>query len=512
MPGKSQKAHSFRVAKTQHTPPVPGGIATTRDVLAEIEDYIARSGFPSKAAALARAGVDGPDFYRALGSNIPLSAGDAGALAGIAETPDLQARWAQDLQRAFLRHRAAARGAPLHDLSLLALINGGATRHKRISTPKDYWLFLLFCVMQACGREPAAVTASNIDTFIDALVDAPRRMLGERVALTHALILTYACLYNLPEDKSSGVAMLTAVVVTIDLAAQFNDVFIESRMIAILERHVRPLLSGDAAFTVYDCAITACRSATIHHTKTFRPGSAAAVASHDFTVDALQSVKLARQHLGFAADHRRLRERLTMTAFQGVQTALSLGLPHAEVDEFIKLHDEIVPWFLPPDGSFEPLETPPRSGEADIYRLDMLAELALHRPDRPSTLSAPSARLWRFDPDQALAATSQAMAAVDSADNTANTAIANVYMLQAEALLCKHVRDATDRTRARRWTGSAQEEYVLARARAVAAFTDLNMAWKLRRLAGQELRAGIVAEEWGMEVFHRRSPNAAAAR
>ncbi len=510
-------------------------LATTRDALERIGDYVDWSRFPSKAAALAKAGVDGPDFHRSVKANIPLSARDARALAGIAASPELHAQWAQELQQAFLWHRAAARGVPIHDQSRLALINGAATRNKRINTPKDYWLFLLFCVMQACGKEPAPVTASNASTFIEDLVDAPRRTMGEPVALTHALVLAYACVYNLPTDRNSGAALLSVVFAVVDLAAQMNDVFIQNRMIQILEEHVQPLLSCDAERAIYGCIIMTCRSTTIRHGKTFRAESAAAFASHNLTCEALQTVKAARRQFGFAADHPRLRQSLPGTCFQAVQAAQAMGLPHNGLDEFIRFKDEIESLFLPADPSYEPLGTAVNSKASanidrpevpaerplhltpsrlahNMNRLDMLAGLLLHRPDPDRTLAGPSNKTWRFDPDQALTVTSQAIAAVDPTTAEADTAIASIYMLHAEALLCKHVRDATSRGAARRWTSNQKEEYRLARERAVVAFTQLKMAWRLRRLAGQELRAGIDAQEWGMKVLHRRSPNAAARR
>jgi hypothetical protein len=514
MPGKSQEPGSVRVAKAQHLPRSSleaGRLSTIREVLERIGDYAGQSGDRSRAAALARAGVDGPDFYRALKANTPLSVRDATAVAGIADNPYLQVQWAQELQQAFLWHRATRLHVPLYDLSPLALLNGAATRHKRINTPKDYWLFLLFCVMQACGKEPATVNAANVGALVETLVDEPRRRLGEPVALTHAMILAYACLYNLPEDRRSAAAAMTAAVVAFDLAAQMNDVFIQGRMIQILERHVRPLLSGDAERAFCDCAVKAWVATAIRHQKTFRMGSRAALDSHAFTCEALQTARLARRHLGFAADHPRLRQQLTGAGFQSVQTALSAGLPHRNVDEFIKVHDELGASLLALDPGFEGLETVPAPGASkNVYRLDMFAELWLHRPGRERTLAGPPGRDWRFDPDQALAATSQAMAVVDPADATANTAIASVYTLHTEALLCRHARDSSGRRSAQRWTGSAQEEYRLARARAVDAFTALNMGWKLRRLAVLELRAGIDARQWGMRVLHRTSPNAAA--
>jgi hypothetical protein len=513
MPEKSQESGSLRVAKTQHqsstgTPRIP----TTRDVLERIGDYAERSGYPSTAAALEQAGIDGPDFHRALKTNAPLSASDAKAVAGIASSPDLRAQFEHDLRQAFLWHRAAILNVPFHHMSPVALINGTATTNKRISAPRDYWMFLLFCVMQSCGKEPAPVTASNLPMFIADLVDAPRRVLGEPAALTNALILAHACLHNLPADRNSGVMLLTVVVAAFDLAAQVNNVFVETRLIQILERHVRPLLSDDAERCVYDCIIRAYRATAIRHGKTFRAESAAAAESHTLTREALQAVTAARRQLGFAADHPRLRQCFEGASFQIVQTAKSAGLPHGDIDDFIAFHDETGNWFLPPGAVFEPLGTAPAPGErAKVYRLDMLAELWLHRPDRDRTLAAKPDRHWRFDPDQALDATSMAIAGLDPQNAAADTAYASVYMTHAEALLCRHARDATDRGAVRRWTGSEREEYRLARERAVEAFTRLNMAWKLRQLAGQELRAGIDAQEWGMRVLHRSAPKTAAS-
>ncbi|TQF40096.1 hypothetical protein UNPF46_11575 [Bradyrhizobium sp. UNPF46] len=378
----------------------------------------------------------------------------------------------------------------------------------RDALAQDYWTSLLYRTMHSLDVPVTPVTASNVEYLTEQLVDRPRRRLGEAAALRHAMILLYAYRYKQSFTDGDLLPLLNAIFVTIDLAAQVNDIFLQGKLIELLRNDVRCHLSGPP-MDVCDRMISSTESTIIRHGLQFRPGSEAALRSHASTLNALGKLDSATSELGFISDNPRLGMAWMSTCFQGIQTSMAAGLPRSEVDRFVALYDKTGEKLGKLNLGFRPMSETLKSRPSDIYMSDLQTEMSIHRPNPTHSLESPEEEgAWGFDPEGAIAISSQALNALDHISKSADTAVASLRMGLAEAILCRNVRCHGPHS-AHKWNDRERLEYKTAREAAVNDFMQLSMKWKLRRLARLELGgAGVVAPQWGMTDLFRKSRRA----
>ena len=190
---KSQLPGFIRVAELQQPFRIAAELGWPETLVAVVQPLVRSGKYSSAAAAVQAAGIHGPDFYRALKDNGSLSGSAISSLIGLHDEPE-RSLLGEQTDHAFFVRRAALHKtvAPIYRLSAYEIYSGRAISYERVSNAKDkgYWAVLLSRVMLSLGLEPEPVTASNAAKLTSILVDHPRNVLGESVALKNALINT----------------------------------------------------------------------------------------------------------------------------------------------------------------------------------------------------------------------------------------------------------------------------------------------------------------------------------